>query len=75
MVNLAILYEKGKGIGHSLPDAYAWYKAAAERGDPEAKRRAEWLAQHLGADDRRRAEALAVGVSAAIRAPAPGSPS
>ncbi len=43
MVNLAVLYEKGEGLGRSLPDAYAWYRAAARGGDGAAEKRASDL--------------------------------
>jgi localization factor PodJL len=45
--NLAVLYEQGRGVPQSLPDAYAWYRIAARSGDTEADERARLIAAQI----------------------------
>jgi TPR repeat protein len=71
MVNLAILYERGDGVDRSLIDAYAWYSAAGERGEADAKSRAADLMQQFNDKDQARAEGLAASIGAALDASAP----
>jgi TPR repeat protein len=71
MVNLAILYEQGNGIERSLIDAYAWYSAAAERGDAGGKQRAGVLFQQFSDRDKARAKSLAATIGASLDNAAP----
>lgn len=50
--NLAVLYERGLGVGVSLPEAYKWYSIAATGGDAESKARVEALATQIQAADK-----------------------
>ncbi len=45
--NLAILHENGMGAAKSMTEAYKWYALAAERGDPEAAKRRDAIANRL----------------------------
>jgi TPR repeat protein len=75
MVNLAILYEQGGGVARSPVDAYAWYAAASEHGEPQAKHRADDLFQQFSDRDKASAQGLAATIGAAIDAAnPPGSP-
>jgi TPR repeat protein len=66
MVNFAILYEKGEGVERSLPDAYAWYRAAARGGDAVAEQRARELFRQFAGPDRGKAVILAAAVAGTI---------
>ena len=54
--NLAVLYERGLGVGQSLTEAYKWYSVAAAQGDTESRARIEVLNTQLSANDRAGAE-------------------
>jgi len=70
MFNLAILYERGQGVDRSPADAYAWYRAAAERGYAPAKRRADELYAQFNDQDKAKAQGLAATIASSIN----GSP-
>jgi TPR repeat protein len=73
MINLAILYEQGNGIERSLIDAYAWYNAAAGRGDAGGNQRAGMLFQQFSDRDKARAQSLAATIAASLDTAAPKS--
>jgi len=78
MVNFAILYGKGEGVARSLPDAYAWYRAAARRGDGAAEQRAGELFEGFTDAEKGQAVMLAAAIVGALHepssAPAQSSP-
>jgi len=74
MVNVAILYETGEGVGRSLPDAYAWYRAAARRGDADAGERALDLFRTFNGADKAQAVLMAAAVAEAMLEPAAAAP-
>ena len=43
--NLAVLYERGRGVAQNPQLALRWYRAAAKAGDSSAAARARLLAQ------------------------------
>ncbi len=45
--NLALLYERGLGLGQDLARAYFWYRVAAQSGDKDASQQAERLKRSL----------------------------
>jgi len=57
--NLAMLYSRGLGVGQDTAEAYAWFAAAASRGDEAAAAERDRLAQGFDPVTRARAEALA----------------
>jgi TPR repeat protein len=69
MVNVAILYETGEGTARSLPDAYAWYRAAARRGDTAAAERALDLFRSFSGADKAQAVLMAAAVAEAMLEP------
>jgi TPR repeat protein len=69
MVNVAILYESGDGVSRSLPDAYAWYRAAARRGDGAAGARALELFHSFSGADKAQAVLMAAAVAEAMLEP------
>src|SRR6185503_16366895 len=74
MVNVAVLYETGEGVARSLPDAYAWYRAAARRGDNAAGERAVELFRTFGGADKAQAVLMAAAVAEAMLEPAAAPP-
>ena len=66
MVNLAILYERGEGVGASAVDAYAWYRAAGRRDNAAAAKRADELFEVLAPRERNRAGTRADEIAAQI---------
>lgn len=47
--NLAVLYEKGHGTDVDLVETYKWYSIAGNKGDQQAKKRAEVIKLELSA--------------------------
>jgi len=65
--NLGLLYERGDGVPLSQVEAYAWYSAAARRGDSGAAQRRDRLASLLAPATLKEAKARAEQVAAAIK--------
>lgn len=57
--NLAMLYARGLGVERDEAEAYAWFAAAASRGDTAAAAERDRLAQGFDPATRERAESLA----------------
>jgi TPR repeat protein len=66
MVNFAILCEGGQGTERSAPIAYAWYRAAATRGDESAAKRADELYRQFSGDDKAAGNAAAAAAAESI---------
>jgi Sel1 repeat-containing protein len=69
MPMLALFYERGEGVKASPTDAYAWYRAAARRGDTVAGDRAAALLAKLDGAEKARAVVRAAEIVDALREP------
>ena len=65
--NLGLLYERGEGVPQSLVEAYAWYAAAAARGDQGAAQRRDHIASALNPGDLKKAQARAAQLQQTIQ--------
>lgn len=58
-LDLAYLYEQGKGVPLDYVSAYVWYKSAADHGEKRAAARLRSISTVMTADQIRRATAAA----------------
>jgi len=58
-LDLAYLYEQGKGVPLDYVSAYLWYKSAADRGEKRAGARLRSVSTVMTADQIKRATAAA----------------
>jgi TPR repeat protein len=73
--DLGQMYERGWGVDADMVEAYAWYAAAAAGGNRLAQDERDHLLNSLRGDAVARAQARAVGIDGAIKAPVPAKKS
>jgi len=73
MLELGILYEFGYQMPDNKPPALAWYRLAAEAGNPKAAARAEAVRGGMSPAEIEQANRLYGEYAASIRRPAPAA--